>query len=77
MKYWPPFAARYGNHNIWRIYPRPHRAGLLAEAVAPAGYAVTHYDGLHHGRVGQDGSYAGRVGTADRVASGRDGVSGE
>lgn len=48
-----PFAARYGNHNIWRIYPDRIAPELLAEAVAPAGYAVTHYDGYTTGVLGK------------------------
>lgn len=48
-----PFAARYGNHNIWRVYPDKIAPELLAEATAPAGYRVTHYDGYVTGVMGK------------------------
>lgn len=48
-----PFAARYGNHNVWKVYPDKIAPELLAESVAPGGYRVTHYDAYTTGTIGK------------------------
>jgi hypothetical protein len=48
-----PFASRYGNHNVWRVYPDLIAPELLADAIAPAGYRVTHYDAYVTGVIGK------------------------
>lgn len=48
-----PFAARYGNHNVWYIYPDRIVPELLAEAVAPAGYRVAHLESYATGTIGK------------------------
>jgi hypothetical protein len=48
-----PFAARYGNHNVWRLYPERIAPELLGEAVALAGYRVVHYDSYTTGTNGK------------------------
>lgn len=48
-----PFAARYGNHNIWYVYPELIAPELLATAVAPAGYRITYREGYTTGVIGK------------------------
>lgn len=45
-----PFAARYGNHAVWRLYPTVIVRELLDEAIAPAGYGVTLLESYTTGR---------------------------
>lgn len=48
-----PFASRYGNHNVWRIYPDTIAPELLAEAAALGGYRVAHFDAYTAGIAGK------------------------
>lgn len=48
-----PFAARYGNHNVWRAYPDLIAPELLGEAAALGGYRVAHYDAYVTGVIGK------------------------
>ena len=48
-----PFAARYGNHNIWYVYPDKIAPELLATAAASGGYTIAHYDSYTTGVAGK------------------------